>query len=512
MTSWFTPGSIPWLLAYEILQALRALRSENRPWAPALMMLTFLGLMFAGGWDMAGDIHPDDLTLSAGAALTAGIALLFVFSLMLSASLTMVIAVFYERGDFDLTLSSPLPPDRILFVRALSLALSAGALYAFFTVPLILPLAIRVSPRFLCTLGLIGGLMLCVSAIGLWLTMGLIRLVGIKATRLTGHVLAGGIGFVLFSLMQVQSLFPATRPFFHHLQVWFARGFSLDVWWCLPLKAFYGDPLVNGIFFVTAALLFVCSVRLLGTGFAVVSARAAGLSSGRRVLRTKSTSHTYLSAWVACSVRLTLVRKEWVTVWRNPSLLVYVIVQVLSFLPMVCIIIGSARSSGHAMAAACTFFIVMFACIMVGALTVLFVMAEDAPELMATSPLSRDYIRQAKMTAVFIPVVAVFALPVLFLIYYAPWAGVMAAIGTFFACVSTAYVCLWYEKPVSRKALVQRKARSGNLIAVLGPLGVGVTFGAVTEIAATGSFWALLAALVPVALLGGFYYFRRQDV
>lgn len=510
MTGWFAPGSTLWLLSHEARLAWRGFCSVKRPWVPVLVTLVFFALMVAGGWALVGDMHSDDLALTADAALTAAIGLLFVTFFMLSVSLSMILAVFYERGDFDLTLSAPLPPERILFVRALSLALSSGSLYFYLSLPFILPLAVTISPRFLCTFGLIGGLMLCVSAMGLWLTMGLIRWVGIKATRLLGHIVASVFGVAVYFLVQLPSLFPAARVFFHQTGVRLSQEFRPDVWWCLPLKALYGAPLVNAVFFAVAVLFFFCSVQLFGARFIAISAQAAGLSPGERKRAVKVAPRRYVPAWISHSARLVLIRKEWVSIARNPSLLVYVIAQILSFLPMAYIIVRDVNASGRD--AASTFFFVLFPSMMTGALMVIFLMAEDAPELIATAPLTRDYIRQAKMAAVFIPVVGVFILPLLFLLCRAPWPGVMAALGMFFACVSTAYVCLWYERPISRKALAQRKPGAGNLVFVLGPMVIGFSFGIVTLLAAKGALWALLAVIVPVAILGIFYTFRRQDV
>ena len=76
-------------------------------------------LMLAVGGPMALFLRHVPVRQTPGLLMVLDLILLAVFSLMLSQTLASAVIGFYERGDLDLLLSSPLPPRRALTVRHL---------------------------------------------------------------------------------------------------------------------------------------------------------------------------------------------------------------------------------------------------------------------------------------------------------------------------------------------------------------------------------------------------------
>ena len=110
----------------------------------------------------------------------------------------MVAAVdaFYQRGDLDLLLASPVSPVRILTVRAIAIAVNPALLFWALATPFLLPAAVLGHPELLAVYPVIGAMALLATAAGLALAIFLFRVIGPRRTRTVAQVLGAVIGAI----------------------------------------------------------------------------------------------------------------------------------------------------------------------------------------------------------------------------------------------------------------------------------------------------------------------------
>jgi ABC-2 type transport system permease protein len=200
-------------------------------------------------------------------------------------------------------------------------------------------------------------------------------------------------------------------------------------------------------------------------------------------------------------VRRTLVRKEWRLLRRDPLLLSQILLPLLYFIPLFAVFgsrfgeEGFDRVSAAGFASAFVLMLTSFA----ASLAWLTVSAEDAPDLIASAPVSRDEIDSAKALAAAVPSVALLLPPaILAAIFVTPAAGFWMVLGGVAAIVSTCLIAIWHQTPGSRKQF--RRRTRGSLM-----LNLGRSFVAMGWIGATGlavSGWAIFAILPALVSLG----------
>lgn len=202
----FTPGSIPWLLANELRLSYRA-RSKSKK-TLYIVAAVFAGLTLVVGLPLALFLRHLPLRETPGVLLTLDAILLVVFTLILSQTLTMATIGFFERGDLDLLLSSPLPPRRVLTVRAVGIAVAPLLWFASLITIVVLPAALVGQPRWLTAYPVLIALALLASTAGMGLAMALFGLIGARRTRVFGQLLAAVIGAAFFLIGQARNLLP----------------------------------------------------------------------------------------------------------------------------------------------------------------------------------------------------------------------------------------------------------------------------------------------------------------
>src|SRR5258708_10499711 len=96
------------------------------------------------------------LTAILVGSFDAAVAVLF--TLILSQTLSNATLVLYERGDLDLLLSSPVPAQRVLAVRALAVATTPFLIFAGLLTPFLVPLLLFGQPHSLAASAVLGAL------------------------------------------------------------------------------------------------------------------------------------------------------------------------------------------------------------------------------------------------------------------------------------------------------------------------------------------------------------------
>lgn len=500
----YRPGSVLWLLRHELRLALR--RSAKLNWrALAVIGIVLVGIFAFGGAPLAAALAHRHLTSSPTAALVFDFALGVFFSLMVSQALSMTVHAFYERGDLDLLLSSPLPPRRVLLVRCCGIALGAVGLYLLIVTPLLAPVVVRGQWRLLAIYPLLLCLGLAAAGAGLLLALVLFATLGPRRTRTVGHVLAAFAGAFIFLASQIPQFLPR-----HHalLLEWVSdalrRGwFAPDSPLAWPLRAAFGasGPLL-GLAGLSGAL-FLGVVEVAAARFPALASAAAGAHARRARNRRTRAFRTGL--------RSVLIRKELRLIARDPWLLSRVLLPVLFFIPALLLGFGHGGPA-HMRAAIGAGMLTVIAGQVATNLAWITICAEDAPDLLRCAPVAASLARRAKMIAAVIPL-ALLTVPIGVLAWLHPAEALAAALGVAASAFSSACIQLWYQTPMPRSAF--RRRTQGGWLATLGAMLVSIGWGAVAAIASQATpatlAIALAVALVPAMLLLLLWFGRNRQ-
>jgi ABC-2 type transport system permease protein len=498
-------GSVLWLLLHELRLTFRGAARANR--IGLIIAAAFVVVVTVGaGLPLALLLRHRTVSLTPYVVSGVDAAAILLFTLFLSQTLSSATQVLYERGDLDLLLSSPIPPQRVLAVRAAAIAAQPFAVFGSLLTPFLVPFALFGHARWLAAYGVLGALALSASAIGIMAALGLFVLIGPRRTRAAGQILAAVVGAAFFLFAQLRNLLPHQAPTFYEYlksvaQAGYFRPDTLAAW---PARAALGEPLAFFVLFAISLLLFGVSARALGARFSRDASIAAGVEGVASRPRTRADSQRFRRGVVA-----TLIRKELRLLRRDPALLSQVLLRVLYLVPLMLIVVRSAvfRVAGQLETGSGVF---VFAAAQVAAsLAWITISAEDAPDLLACAPVSRGMLRWAKLAAALVPLAALLSLPILVLAWFSPWVGVVAAAGVCGSSLSIGLTSLWFETPVHRKNF--RRRSGGSLIGNLAALSLGMVWSATTVGAAAGSPWSVAGLGIALILLAGFYALRSAE-
>ena len=495
----FGPGGVLFLLSHEMLLTWRAFRAsgKGRHVRRAIfytMMAAFLG--FGGYWAarFLSEVTPTPNVMTLG--IVGGV-IAILFSLMLSQALMLITESLYQRGDLDLLLSSPIPLWRIVIVRMSAIAINVGIFY------LILVSAVCVWLPFFGGWAWIGFapaillLTLFATAAALVLARILFALIGPKNTRVAAQILGSLIGAAFFIASQIprfsenESRARAMQDVFNAIIPVVGNPASPI---SLPARAAFDLNADLAIWAGVAAVSFLLAVWWYASGFARDAAAIAGLGQRRK-------RNTRAARAMRAGVNATLIFKEWRLLRRDPLLLSQILLPLLYFAPLFAVFgsrlgeEGFNRISAAGFSSAFVLLVTSFA----ASLAWLTVSAEDAPDLIASAPVSRDSIDNAKAAAAALPSVLLLLPPVIGAgIVVSPMVGFWLLLGGAAAIVSTCLIAIWHQTPGNRKEF--RRRTRGSLL-----LNFGRSFVAFGWIGATGlavSGWPLLAIIPALIALG----------
>jgi ABC-2 type transport system permease protein len=416
------------------------------------------------------------------------------FSLMLSQALMLITESLYQRGDLDLLLSSPIPLWRVLLVRMSAIAINVGLLYLILIGAVFVWLPLFGGWAWMSFAPAILMLSLFSTAIGLVLARAMFALIGPKNTRIAAQILGSLIGAAFFIATQVPRLTEdETRA--QAMREAFERAIPIlgdpTSPLSLPARAAFGIGFDFWIWALVSLGAFLAAVWWYASRFARDAAAISGLGARRkRAARAARGMRAGLNA--------ALVFKEWRLLRRDPLLLSQILLPLLYFTPLFAVFGARLGEEGFDRIAAAGFSsaFVLLVTSFAASLAWLTVSAEDAPELIASAPVSRDRIDNAKAIAAAAPSVLLLAPPVIgACIVVSPMAGLWLLLGGAAAILSACLIAIWHQTPGSRKQF--RRRTRGSLA-----LNLGRSFLALGWIGATGlavAGWPL-AAIVPALI------------
>jgi ABC-2 type transport system permease protein len=445
------PGSVVWLLRHELRLAwFNAASSSNsrggrRPGTATLLILAALWLLLHGvAWYVLRRLDGIDRTALPLLAAVSTVLAVGVTAMVASSLKASVVALF-ERGDLDLLLSSPLPSRSIFTVRLAAIAAGTAAVFYFLLAPFAHAGLALGQPAWLGLYPAVIGLAVLSACFSMLLTLGLVRSLGARRTRVLAQVLGAVAGALIFLLSQAYAhVSPATQG---AVAGWLARlardgvlGPDSLLW--LPARAALGDWPAALALLALSTLAFLATAAFTHRFFVRGLQQAASLEQAPR----RPAGALRLRVRVRRSLFETVVIKEWRLILRDPQLISQVLLQLIYLVPMCFLIFSDSGIRLEATAAGLSLLCGSLA----GSLTWIAIAAEDTPDLLHCAPVPVRAVRLAKLCAAVMPPLLLVALPLLWLVARAPVAGLIACFSVTAAVWGAALVVLWCGRPGRR--------------------------------------------------------------
>jgi len=455
-------------------------------------MAVFYGVLHLIAYAVLSPQFAGGLSLDQTVLAVISVSVLLSFTMMLSQAIESVTRAFYARDDLDLILSSPAPSRDLFLVRIAMMAVTSWVMSALVLSPFLNVAAALGGSRWLSGYLVILAASLTATGAGILITLALFRTAGPKRTRLTAQILAAVVGAAFLIGLQVvailsfgsMSRFALFDPEFLSLHMPAAGS----LWW-FPARAVAGDATVLALMLGGALAVFAAGAWCGGVQFRRSVVRALGVAetapsrgASRRAFRGRSP----LGA---------LVTKELTLIARDPWLVSQTLMQVLYLVPpAVMLWVSFGEKTGISVLVAPV--IVMAVGQLAGGLAWLTISGEDAPDLVATAPISaltrlgaKVLAAQALITAVLLPItLALAALSV--------WGALITFVGAMIAASCAILIQLWFRAQASRTTFRRRQVASKA--STLAEAGASISCAGATALVAAGS----VLAVVPVVLLG----------
>ncbi len=436
--------------------------------------------------------HPDKRFLA-----TMGGILLLYWSLMLSQAMEAVTRAFYTRGDLDLILSSPASAQRLFAVRVGAMALSIAGMSLTLAAPAIDVLAWLGGARWLAAYAVVAALAMAAVAISVVLAIALFRAIGPKRTRLVAQIAAAvmGASFVIavqfIAILSVGTLSRMTLFQSDVVVNHVPDGGSL--WW-LPVDAAMGHWPALALVVAGGAAALAGAIRFSAPRFAEFVVAAGGVSHAPAPSRRRETRFHPVSPAQA------LRRKEWLLLLRDPWLVSQSLMQLLYLLPPFFLLSRSFYGEGHGAAMAVPV-LIMAAGQLAGGLAWLAISGEDAPDLVASAPVTAAYLWYAKTEAVAGAIAVVFGPLVILCAVADPVLALIALAGIAAAGTSATLIQFWFRSQVKRSLF--RRRHVSSRIATFAEAMSSIIWASAGALATVSPRFAIVPAVIALAVLGG---------
>ena len=425
-------------------------------------------------------------------ALVSGLALL-AWCLMLSQAIESAARAFYARGDLDLILSSPAPARNLFAVRIVAVAATASTLAILLASPAVDVAVVLGGPRWLAAYGAAFDLGLVAAAVAVALTVAMFRLLGPARTRTVAQIVSAVVGAAFAILIQGAAVLAYGSP--NRLAILTSEAFLAHapgedslLWW--PARAILGDPLAFAACTSASVLILAASVATFAPFFETAAYASSGLSQDiRRLGRGR---RFRLRSPVG-----SLLVKEWTLLARDPWLLSQTLMQILYLVPAALLLWRSFGEGASALAVLVPV-LVMAAGQLAGGLAWLAVSGEDAPDLVATAPVTPGLVLRAKIAAVLGAVALAFSPLIAVLAVAAPDLALVSAAGIAAAAVCATLIQIWFRGQAKRSQF--RRRQTSSRVATFAEAFSSILWASTGALVAGGA-WILAAATAALTLL-----------
>jgi ABC-2 type transport system permease protein len=493
-------GSLPWLarhegrLAWRDLIYLMTAGQRWRLWKVGVFFLVLIVIFHGLAYGM---VRPyADASVASGTPVLATItgSLMLSFCLMVSQALEQVTRLFYARGDIDLLKSSPISLRRVFTLRIVSIALSTIVMALVVVAPFLNVLIFLGGGRWAAGFGVAVAIGLAAAGLSVAMTAALFDTLGPRRTRLASQIVSAVVGSAFVIGVQAAAILSFGTI---SRQTFFTTGILADLapsptslFW-IPARAVLGDG-------PALLALLVLGIILLALPLLLFAHRMGDyvIATARSSRERRGVAHAFRAA----SPRQLLWRKEWVLLLRDPWLASQSLMQLLYLLPPALLLWRSYGDSAGSLVVLAPV-LTMAAGQLAGGLAWLAVSGEDAPDLIASAPISAMQALTAKTEAVLIAVFAVFAPFVLALLGLSLAIGCIVAGGICLAALSSTLIQIWFRSQAKRRYF--RRRQTSSRLATFAEAFSSVSW-AMAAAAAAGQSWLAIgpAILAGLILLG----------
>jgi ABC-2 type transport system permease protein len=482
-----------WLLAHELRIAWRS--GGGRIVVLAILVAILWAFMHVAGWLVMRD---PQAILQGPWLVTAGWFTWFAMLLLVATAFALAVNVLFDRGDFDLLLSSPIPVRTVFVVRGLAVATRSVGFVALFWLPFANTGVLHGHWRLAAGYAVLAAFALGATGVAFAATLALVRAFGVRRAKVVAQILGAIAGAILFIGTQLFNLLP--REVQKDAVAWVQTdaaqawiGPASPLWW--PIRALLGETLPFLAVMAAGVAIFILVMTrterlfLEGTRESEAAPPAArgtagALAFGKGLARV-------------------VIAKELRLLKRDPKLISQTLLQILYLLPLFFITVR--RGSLETVVAPT---IVLIGATLAGNLAWMTVSGEEAPELVESAPVPRERVLWLKVAAALIVPLALCA-P--FLVFYAMQS--VFALAVFAVCLagalgSCAVVQVWNAKPGSGRDLKKRREASKlvNIMEFASAIGWG---GACYALLA-GSGWFVPAVAAGLAAPAISWLLRRR--
>ncbi len=447
-------------------------------------------MMLAPSPDLWGVADTHELVVITGMLILA-------WSMMLSQAMESVTRAFYARGDLDLILASPARASRLFAVRIVAMAVTILCMALVLGAPVIDVLVWRGGPHWLGAYAVVLALAMDAVAVAVVLTVAMFRAIGPRRTRAIAQVAAAVIGAAFMIGMQFAAIdafgtMSRTAVLQMPALLRAAPGLGSAFWY--PARAVLGEPAALAVLFGVSTAVLAAVIHFFAPLFGQFALAAASVSQDttRRAGRP-ARFHTTSPAQA-------LRHKEWRLLLRDPWLMSQTLMQLLYLMPAAFLLWRSFYAAGGGSALLVPVLIVA-AGQLSGGLAWLAVSGEDAPELIASAPMSAARGLRAKTEAVLGGIAVVFAPFVVVLAATAPFAALVACSGIAIAAGSATAIQFWFRTQ-ARRSLFRRRQTSSR-IATFAEALASIGWAGTGALAATGTWLAVIPGLMVTVVVAG---------
>ncbi|HEX3952033.1 MAG TPA: hypothetical protein VHW90_00575 [Stellaceae bacterium] len=506
------PGTLAWFAQHEARLAWRDWTwllsggRRARGFAVVLGMAVFVLLMHALAYVTLP--HTRDLLATrpdARMLVVIGGTLALYGSLMLSQALEAVTRAFYARGDVDLLLSSPSAAQRLFAVRIVAMALSIAAMSLLLAAPAIDVLALLGGAHWFAAYGVMAALAMVAVAVSAVTTILLFAAIGPKRTRLVAQIVAAIVGasFVIgVQFLAILSMGTISRIEFLQSDavVSHAPASGSLIW--LPARAAAGNWLDLAIVMAIAVGLLAGAIRFCAPRFGTLALATAAISEG-----PARSSRRRRPGIRATSPAQALRSKEWALLRRDPWLISQSLMQLLYLLPPFYMLWQSFYGDVSRVKLLVPV-LIMAAGQLAGGLAWLAVSGEDAPDLIASAPITLTRVWRAKAEAVAGAMAMVFGPAIAVLALVDPIPALVAFLGIATAAASASLIQFWFRAQVKRSLF--RRRHISSRIATFAEAFSSITWSGAGAIALVNPWLAIIPGGAALAVLAGAWSIRPQ--
>jgi ABC-2 type transport system permease protein len=421
-------------------------------------------------------------------------------SLMLSQAMERITRAFYGRADLDLILSSPAAAWRLFAVRIGAIAVTVAVMSLALAAPFINVLSWVGGLRWLAAYGVIAALAIVAVAVAAMLTIGLFRAIGPKRTRLCAQI----VGAVIGASFAIGAQFGAILFYGTPSRVVFLQSEGLIrytpdsasiLWW--PARAIFGDLLALAVVFSVSAVLLAATIYIFALRFGQLALATAGVSQGS----PRQGRRPFRRTWPTRALR----RKEWILLRRDPWLMSQTLMQLLYLLPPAFLLWRGFYHDGGASALLVPILIIA-AGQLAGSLAWLAISGEDAPDLIASAPVTNACAVRAKIEAVMAVLAIIFGPFIVALAFLAPISALITALGVAAAAASATSIQFWFRGQAKRSQL--RRRQNSSLIATLAEALSSFNWAADGALAPASTRLAVISGFIALAIVAGAWVIR----